>query len=210
MKVLKLLMLCMVVVSCGDEKSEIQYRDQIPPPIPPITKYEPLPPPAPVPVPVPTPAPLPAPDTGPTKDECLMKARQQYPNVSIIEGNVANAETRMSPYQRTQVIMGFQLRFSIDDEQWCLILQHELSHTTHGRNELVADYQAIMKLRILYQQMSRRYDDRRLDRVAMKQYRWLARRPPSSTHPAPQRRLQVMRKAVKRQRMTQYDYYYIL
>jgi len=194
---MRYLLIALFLISCGDE-SEIIYPEQLPPPIPPTVVYEP---------PQTRQEPPTQTPRGPTHQDCVNVAKRQYPWIRFQEGSGTNAFTQIIGYRRAVITMGYQLKQSVDAEQYCLILNHEISHAERGMNELVADYYGMQKLRYMLQRTRGRYDDRNLDRIAMKQYRWLSKRPPSRTHPHPRKRLRVMRKAIKRQKMNKSDYY---
>ena len=185
--------------ACGSDKSEVVYQEPpIPRPIPPIYRNEP-------------PTPPPQKEIEPpqiTPDQCLADARRKYPWFTIREGNVPNAMTNLIGYRRAVITMGYQLRSSLDGEQWCAILNHELGHAVrNSTNEVIADYYSMIYLRQMLMNRRYRYDNRRMDRIALKQYRWLSRKPRSSTHPHPSKRLRIMRKAINRQKLTRADYY---
>lgn len=189
--------LIFLLVGCGKDKSEVVYQEPpIPPPIPPVYRHEP-----------PTQSEkIEHPQI--TPDQCLADARRKYPWFSIREGNVPNAMTNLIGYRRAVITMGYHLRRTIDGEQWCAILNHELGHAVrNSTNEVIADYYSMIYLRQMLMHRRYRHDNRRMDRIAMKQYRWLLRKPRSSTHPHPSKRLRVMRKAINKQKLTRADYY---
>ena len=191
---MKYLLLALFLMSCGEDENEVIYQQPLPPPIPPITRHEAAP----------------QQDSGPpqiTVDQCLLDARLKYPWVTIREGYSQNAHTQFLGYRRVIITMGTHLRRTIDSEQWCAILNHELGHAVRNtRNEIIADYYSMIYLRQML--MRRRYihHERRMDRIARKQHRWLRSKPRSHTHPHPDKRLRIMRKAIKRQKLTRSDY----
>jgi len=200
---MKYFLIVLFLISCGEDESKI-VEVQLPPPIPPITKYEPLPP------PVPAPQPTPEPDTAPpqiTYDQCLNDAKRQYPWIRFQYGNVPNAMTQFFGYRNVVITLSYNLRREVDAEQFCLIINHEVGHAVNNNgDELAADWASVYYMRQMLQR--RRYinTNQRMNRVVMKQYRWLRNKPQSPNHPTPRKRLRAMKKSVNRQKLNRSDY----
>jgi hypothetical protein len=207
-EIMKLFALFMLffLPSCGSElidkripTADLPQPYENIPPIPPITRREPV---------NPTIPPANPPSTNHSDyDKYLNAARRQYPQIVIQEDGSSNAKAGYYNGRYT-VTIGRGLRRVLPPSGYALVLYHEISHVTErtGRgmsSEPVADYNAIYKLRYMLRHMRRRYDDRTMENTARRNIKMISkgRNRQSRKHPDARCRMEIYKSAIKKRKI---------